>query len=252
MTVTRSELSSHVNTLNGTASLSGVRLPVPEERALIPGAEDAFAVFEAQNAAAAPLWAEAKTLSRELYELRLSKNPAREYDQNREDEIVRRRAQIDAELRRNAQAAKAHALDFLVLLFNNPHRDDTRRQAARLALEAHEAALEAHAALEAALRKRDALYLSAGSPAAHEHHQHTQRHAHRDGRAGQARYFFSHMVSDFPADSVQIVADGGQVLTAEQIEAQRRENARAREQRAIAATRERGRRQEIIAYNSEK
>ncbi|MDD7834996.1 hypothetical protein [Paenarthrobacter sp. AB444] len=251
MTVSRSELSAHMNSLNGLASFDGVRLPLPEERALIPGADEAFAAFEAQNAAAAPLQAEARKLSRELYDLRGSKHPARKYDQDREDEIVLRRAQVEAELRRNAQLAKARGLDFLMAVFANPRRDGTRRQAARLALEAHEAALEAHAALEEALRKRDALYVSAGSPSAHEHHQHTQRHAHRDGRARQAQWLVTQMVSEFPAASVQVVADGGEVLTAEQLEAKALESARTVEQRVIAASRERGRRQDIIDRNSE-
>ncbi|MGC7150914.1 hypothetical protein [Paenarthrobacter ureafaciens] len=247
---TRSELSSHLTSLNGFASISGVRLPLPEERALIPGAEEAFEAFEAQNAAAAPLLAEARKLSRELYDLRASKNPARAYDQDREDEIVLRRAQVDAELRRNAQLAKARGIDYLMAVFNNTRRDDTRRKAAHLALEAHEAAVAAHAALEEALRKRDALYLTAGSPSAHEHHKHTQRHAHRDGRVSQAHWFIGRMLADFPTASVQVVADGGEVLTAEQLEARARESARNRERSAIAAARERGQRQEIVSRNS--
>ncbi|MET4620647.1 hypothetical protein ABIE18_002096 [Arthrobacter sp. 2762] len=251
MTIPRSELSGFMNVYDGIAVINNRQHPNADQRALIPGADEAFAAFEAQNSAAAPLHAERRELGQELSKLRQSKHPAYEYDQNRDDELTRRRAQIDLELRRNALAAKKLGMDYLNLVWNNPKPDDTRRRAAKGALEAHEAAIEAHAALETALTKRDSLYGSAGHPSAHEFHKHTQRHAHRDGRISQARYFLAQLVSDFPTDSVQVVADGGKVLTAEEIEAQRLEDARAKEQRAIAATRERGRRQEIIAHNTE-
>ncbi|MFE4078267.1 hypothetical protein [Paenarthrobacter sp. YIM B13468] len=250
MTISQSELSGFINVYEGVAVIGHGKQPNADQRALIPGADEAFAAFEAQNSAAIPLRAERKKLSQELTKLRRAKHPAHEYDQNLDDELTRRRAQIDLELRRNALAARKLGTDYLDIVWNIPKPDETRRRAAKAALEAHEATLAAHAALEAALTKRDSLYASAGHPSAHEFHRHTQRHAHNDGRISQVRYYLSKLVSDFPTEAVKTVAEGGEVPTAEQIEAMARESIRANEQRTIAAARERGRRQEIIDHNS--
>lgn len=218
MTIPRSAIAADVITNGGQASINATH-PAAEVRALTPAIAQAYAAFEAQNAAALPLRADRHRIARELTALRESKHPAREYDQTLDDELAREVARLDAALTRNEVAAKKLAVDYLIAVVENPRADEARQAAAKLALEAHEAAVAALAALEEALARRDVFYRSAGAPAVWRHHSETLRVQHNAGQVRHAHELLAREANEFPVHDVATVADGGEVMTLAQLQA---------------------------------
>jgi hypothetical protein len=242
--LTRADIARDVSTTDGKATITAHH-PSAEVRALSPDVAKAYAAFEAQNAAALPLRADRLRISRELKALRDSKSPLREYDQTRDDELAREIANIEAALTRNGRAASKLAVDYLLAVVNDPRKDEARQDAAKLALEAHEAAVAALAALEDALARREVFYGSAGCPAEHRHHKQTLDVARRDGRLRMAHELLGREVAEFPVSEVATVADGGTVPTLAELQTATQRAEAERVAALKAAIRTRGRRQEL-------
>lgn len=248
MNITRSQIAADVTTSGGTATINAQH-PTAEVRALSPAIKKAYAAFEAQNAAATPLRADRKRLAAELKGLRDSKHPAREYDEDRDAELARAIAKLDVALASNERTAKRLAVDYLEAVVNNPRADDAREHAAKLALEAHEAAVAALAALEEALARREVYYASAGRPAEWKHFQHQHRYTLSSGAFQAAHENLAKEVHTFPAGDVKTLAEGGEVLTLAQREVAQQKLAAELTAQAVAEARERNRRQATIEHN---
>lgn len=249
MKFTRSEIARDVATGGGEASIQALH-PGAEVRALSPAIEAAYAEFEAQNAAAAPIRAERKRLVDELNELRESKNPALEYDEDRDAELAREIAKADNRLRANEVRAKRLAIDYLVAVGDNPDKDKAREHAAALALKAHEDAVAALAALEDALGRREVFYTTAGRPAEWKHFKRAHNYMFTSGATRAAHENIAKEVAAFPAADVKTVANGGEVMTLAELQFAQKKAAAEAEAEAIAETRERNRRESIIERNS--
>lgn len=249
MNLTRSDIARDVVTGNGVATITAIH-PTAEVRALSPAIAKAYAAFEAQNAVAAPIVAERKRLVNELNELRNSKHPARDYDEDRDAELAREIAKADLALTANEAKARHLAVDYLLAVVNNPAKDEAREHSATLALKAHEDAVAALAALEEALARREVYYRAAGRPAEWKHFQHQHRYLLSSGAFTAARQNVAKEVHTFPAGDVKTVADGGKVMTLAELKLAQQQAELDRAAAARAAARERNRRESLLERNA--
>ncbi|TLM72419.1 hypothetical protein [Pseudarthrobacter sp. NamB4] len=251
MNITRNDVTSDILTSGGKAQIRASADPLTaEQRALSPALTKAYAAIEEQNAAAQALTDRLRKVIAEKNVLWRSRNSYERYDQEREDELNREIRNLERALRRNESLAKERAIEYLVLAWNDPHRDRMKAEGANLALEAHADAVAALAALEEALARREKFYASAGRPAIWRHHSETMSVPRNAGQVHLAHQLIAREVNEFPAADLKTVVEGGQVKSLAEIQAEQQQALTDATAKMKAAARERDRRRVISERNN--